>query len=160
MQATTHHPFNNHPSNALLGREAASFAPAPENFYNGRIELESMWSQILSKSVSSKEPIRWTGVMFAFAANLLLVTVADYLGGAESSMAPTVLAPLVAGAATALYVKTRGGIHAFIGAAIALPVLAFVTFPDEWPLAVFATLFCVLGATLTELGLRSPSRRK
>jgi hypothetical protein len=100
-------------------------------------------------------------VIFAFAATLLLVTVADLLVGPEGSTAlATVFAPLVAGAATAIYTRSRGGLHALIGAAIALPVLAFIIFPAEWPLAIFATLFCVLGATLTELGLRRPTRQR
>jgi hypothetical protein len=114
----------------------------------------------LTRNQPAKEPIRWTGVLFAFAATLLLVTGADALIGIGNSASSivTVFAPLVAGAATALYTRTRGGFHALIGAAIALPVLAFVVFPNSWPLAIFATLFCVLGATLTELGLRRPTR--
>jgi hypothetical protein len=112
----------------------------------------------LSKNIP-KEPIRWTGVIFAFAANLLLVTVADTLSGASGSTAlPTVFAPLVAGGATAIYTKTRGALHALIGAALTLPILVLIVFPMAWPLAIFATLFCVLGASLTELGLRRPRR--
>ncbi len=113
----------------------------------------------LTKSTPSKDPILWTGILFAFAANLLLVTAADVLVGPQGSTSlATVFAPLVAGAATTIYTRTRGGLHALIGAAIALPVLAFLVFPTAWPLAIFATLFCVMGATLTELGL-SRSRR-
>jgi hypothetical protein len=113
----------------------------------------------LTNRSATKEPIRWTGVLFAFAANLLLVTVADMLTGSEGhTTLATIFAPLVAGAATAIYTRNRGGLHALIGAAIALPVLAFVTFPTDWPLSIFATLFCTLGATLTELGMRRPTR--
>jgi hypothetical protein len=112
----------------------------------------------LTKSKQPKEPIRWTGVLFAFAANLLLVTVADYFARPSGSTAlTTVFAPLIAGGVTAIYTQTRGGIHALIGALIALPVLTFVVFPTAWPLAIFATLFCVMGAALTELGLRRPA---
>ena len=108
---------------------------------------------------NSKAPIRWQGVVFAFAANLLLVTVFDAIAGESGSSAlPTVFAPLIAGAATALYTQTRGGLHALIGALIALPIIVVLVFPTTWPLAVFASLFCVLGATLTELGLRGPKR--
>jgi hypothetical protein len=97
--------------------------------------------------------------LFAFAANLLLVTAADMLSGATGGTAlATVFAPLIAGGATALYTRSRGGLHALIGAAIALPILVFIVFPTAWPLAIFATLFCVLGASLTELGLRRPTR--
>jgi hypothetical protein len=105
--------------------------------------------------------LRWTGVLFAFAANLLLVTVADALVGATGSATETlatVFAPLLAGAATSLYTRSRGGLHAMVGALIALPILAFIVFPTAWPRAIFATLFCILGATLTELGLRRPTR--
>jgi hypothetical protein len=116
----------------------------------------------LTKSTPTKEPLRWTGILFAFAANLLLVTGADAivntLGTGENSRTlATVFAPLIAGAATALYTRQRGGLHALIGAAIALPVLAFVVFPAAWPLAIFATLFCIMGAAVTELGLRRPT---
>lgn len=113
----------------------------------------------MTKSKTPKEPIRWTGVLFAFAANLLLVTGADAIVGPNGSTTlATVFAPLIAGGATAIYAKSRGAIHAAIGAAIALPVLAFIIFPTAWPLALFATLFCILGASLTELGLRRPTR--
>ena len=113
----------------------------------------------MTKSNLPKEPIRWTGVLFAFAANLLLVTTADAITGPDGSTAlATVFAPLIAGGATAIYTKSRGGLHALIGAAIALPIIAFIVFPANWPLAIFATLFCIMGATLTELGLRRPSR--
>jgi hypothetical protein len=118
-----------------------------------------LWSYLLTNEKPAKEPLRWTGIVFAFAANLLLVTVADALAGATGSTTlATVFAPLIAGAATALYTGQRGALHALIGAAIALPVLVFVIFPTSWPLAIFATLFCVLGAALTELGLRRPQR--
>jgi len=112
----------------------------------------------LTKTKAAKEPIRWTGVLFAFAANLLLVTLADAVSGPDGGTAlATVFAPLIAGAATAIYTKTRGGVHALIGAAIAFPMLVFLIFPTTWPLALFASLFCVMGAALTELGLRRPT---
>ncbi len=90
---------------------------------------------------------------------MLLVTGADALVGPNGSTSlATVFAPLIAGAATAIYTRTRGGFHALIGAAIALPLLAFIVFPSVWPLAIFSTLFCIMGATLTELGLRRTNR--
>jgi hypothetical protein len=115
----------------------------------------------LTTNKPTKESLRWTGILFAFAANLLLVTGADALAsriGAESLT--TVFAPLIAGAATALYTRQRGGLHALVGAAIALPVLALVVFPTAWPLAIFATLFCIMGAAVTELGLRGPANSR
>lgn len=106
-----------------------------------------------------RRPLRWQGVIFAFAANLLLVTGGDALArrlqvGLEAEVLATVVGPLIAGAATALYTRSRGGMHALLGALIALPVIAFVIFPAAWPLAVFATAFCTMGGAITELMLR------
>ena len=116
----------------------------------------------MTKSNQTKEPLRWTGILFAFAATVLLVTATDRfintLGTGENSRTlATVFAPLIAGAATAIYTRQRGGLHALIGASLALPVLAFIVFPTAWPLAIFATLFCIMGAAVTELGLRRPT---
>lgn len=108
---------------------------------------------------SVKPALRWTGVLFAFAANLLLVTLGDAIArglpfGINAEMLATVLAPLIAGAATAVYAGTRGGMHALAGAGAALPILALIIFRGNWPLAVFATAFCIMGAAGTELLLR------
>jgi hypothetical protein len=116
----------------------------------------------LTKTNQTKEPLRWTGILFAFAATILFVTAADALTnilrtGESSRTLATVFAPLTAGAATAIYTRQRGGLHALIGATLALPVLAFVVFPTAWPLAIFAILFCIMGAAVTELGLRRPT---
>lgn len=105
---------------------------------------------------SSKPPLRWTGILFAFAANLLLVTVADLAAralpfGINAEFLATFVAPLIAGVATALYTGSRGGMHAFVGALIAFPVLGLVTFQGVWPLAIFATAFCIMAATGAEL---------
>jgi hypothetical protein len=116
---------------------------------------------LLTTSKPSKEPIRWTGVVFALAANLLLVTIADLIAGPTgSTTAATVIAPLIAGGATSIYTRTRGGLHALIGALIALPLIALINFPTAWPLAIFATLFCTMGAALTELALRQQANSK
>lgn len=115
----------------------------------------------MTKNKRTKEPLRWTGILFAFAANLLLVTGADALSSQTGTTSlATVFAPLIAGAATALYTRQRGGLHALVGAAIAMPVLAVVVFPTAWPLAIFATLFCIMGAAVTELGLRGPTNSR
>jgi hypothetical protein len=110
-------------------------------------------------STVAKPALRWTGVVFAFAANLLLVTLGDAIArglpwGINAEMLATVLAPLLAGVATAIYAGTRGGMHALAGASAALPILALVIFRGNWPLAVFATAFCIMGAAGTELILR------
>ena len=119
----------------------------------------------MTKRVPSKSPLRWTGIVFAFAANVLLVTATDsalrfFNASTNAEMFATVVAPLIAGAATSLYTGGRGGMHALIGATIGLPILVFFVFPYAWPLAVFATLFCILGAALTELGMRNPLQRR
>lgn len=113
----------------------------------------------------AKKPLRWTGVLFAFAANLLLVTLGDALarvipGGINTEMLATVVAPLIAGAATAVYAGDRGGMHALFGAGLALPVLGLVIFRGVWPLAIFATCFCIMGAAIMEIVVRRQPSRK
>lgn len=106
-----------------------------------------------------RQPLRWQGVVFAFAANLLLVTGGDALArqlqiGINAELLATIVGPLIAGAATALYIRNRGGMHALLGALISLPIIAFVIFPTAWPLAVFAAAFCTMGGAITEILLR------
>ena len=111
------------------------------------------------RSAKPKPPLRWTGVVFAFAMNLLLVTATHNLvqtlqADLNAELLATVVAPLIAGGLTAYYARARGGVHALIGSVIALPILGFYVFPHAWPLAIFATSFCTMGGALTELGLR------
>lgn len=110
----------------------------------------------------AKPPLRWTGVLFAFAANLLLTTTADMLAqrlpfGFDSELLATIAAPLLAGVLTALYVRQRGGMHAFLGALISLPVLALWIFGGNWQLAILTFSFCTLGGALSEIVLRGRS---
>lgn len=106
-----------------------------------------------------RPPLQWTGVLFAFAANLLLVTVTNGLvqtmhWPAELEVLATMVAPLLAGVLTAIYVPTRGGMHAFLGGMLsALPLWYFI-FGGTWQFAFFAGGFCTLGGALTELVLR------
>jgi hypothetical protein len=114
-------------------------------------------------SAPPKTPLRWPGILFAFAANTLAVTLTDSLVrrlslGLNAETLATVVAPLLAGMATALYTGSRGGMHALAGSIIAVPVLLFFVFGGAWPLAVFAAAFCTMGAALTELGQRRPKR--
>jgi membrane-bound metal-dependent hydrolase YbcI (DUF457 family) len=104
----------------------------------------------------AKPPLRWTGVLFAFAATLLLVTLGDIVAqalpfGINAELLATVISPILAGIATALYTGSRGGMHAFVGALIAFPILGLVIFRGVWPLAVFATAFCIMAAAATEI---------
>lgn len=106
-----------------------------------------------------KPPLRWTGILFAFAANLLLVTLADTLAGQIGGslyweLLATIVAPLVAGVAAALYAGVRGAMHAALGGLLSLPVLALAVFPGVWSLAVLSAAFCTLGGAFTELVTR------
>lgn len=104
-------------------------------------------------------PIQWTGVIFAIACNLLLVTVVD-LAVRDRGLAVNVavalrlLAPLVAGGLTAFYVRRRGGMHAFIGGMITIPLLALLVFQGNWQSALLAGALCALAGALGEVLLR------
>lgn len=107
---------------------------------------------------AGKAPLLWTGVLFAFAANVLAVTLVDLLlsrlrAGLNFELLATVAAPVVVGLLTARYVGRRGGMHAFIGGMASIPILALWVFPDRWPLALFAGAFCGLSGALAEKAL-------
>ena len=106
-----------------------------------------------------KPPLRWTAVLFAFAANMLLVTVTNSLVQTlqwppELEVLATLVAPLIAGVLTAFYARVRGGMHAFLGGLLSVLPLMFFVFGGVWQLAVFAGCFCTLGGALTEIFLR------
>jgi hypothetical protein len=110
-----------------------------------------------------RAPILWTGILFALAANLLAVNLAEWVVTAASADVTfetfaTFLAPLLVGAATAWYVKRRGGIHAFIGGMLSIPLLAMSTFDGNWQFAVIAGAICGLGGSLTEILMRGRVR--
>ena len=111
----------------------------------------------------SKPALKWTAILFAFAANILLVTVTNGLVQAlrwppEFEVLATLVAPVVAGILTALYVPYRGGMHAFLGGMLSIFPLAIFIFGGVWQLAVFAGCFCTLGGALTEIVLRRARR--
>lgn len=106
----------------------------------------------------SKSPLRWQGILFALAANLLLVTVGSYLAPISSGMpalVATALLSLVAGLFTARYVGQRGGMHAFIGGMLSVPILLLAVFAGFWQPALLSGALCALGGALTELRSRS-----
>lgn len=112
-----------------------------------------------SATQTGKPPLHLSGIIFALAANLLLPTTMDVLvAGLELGnlfwWLVSVVAPLGAGALTASYTRERGGMHAFIGGIISVPVLALFIFTGQWQVALLAGAFCTLGGTLTELVLR------
>jgi hypothetical protein len=61
----------------------------------------------------------------------------------------------VAGVLTTLYVRQRGGIHAFIGALITLPLMALFVFHGNWQSAVLAAALCALAGAVSEVVLRN-----
>lgn len=110
----------------------------------------------------SSPPIQWTGIIFAIACTMLLVTVVDLAlrdRGVAVNLAVAVrlLAPIAAGVLTTLYVQQRGGMHAFIGGMITVPLLALLVFHGNWQSALLAGALCALAGALSEVLLR---RRK
>ena len=110
-------------------------------------------------ATQSTIPIQWTGVLFALACTMLLVTAVDLVirnqGLAVNlAVALRLLAPVVAGLLTALYVRQRGGIHAFIGGMITIPLLALLVFQGNWQSALLAGALCALAGAVSEVLLR------
>lgn len=110
-------------------------------------------------STQSAAPIQWAGVIFAIASTMLLVTVVDLAIRDRDvvvalAAALRLLAPLLAGVLTALYVRYRGGIHAFIGGMITVPLLALLVFQGNWLSALLAGALCALAGALSEVLLR------
>jgi hypothetical protein len=110
-----------------------------------------------------KPPLKWNAILFAFAANMLLVTVTNGLVQTlrwppEMEVLATLVAPLLVGVLTALYAQQRGGMHAFWGGMLSILPLAIFIFNGIWQLAVFAGCFCTLGGALTDLALRRTQR--
>lgn len=112
-----------------------------------------------------KPPLRWVGVLFAVVVNLLLVTLADLainqLGLVDNinlSVALRLIAPLIAGLLTALYVGSRGGIHALLGGLISVPLLATFILSGAWRVSLLVGIVCALGGAVTEVARRATSR--
>lgn len=108
----------------------------------------------------TRPPLRPAGIVFAFAANLLLVTLALLIGSGLSAggglLAGMPLAgSILAGLATAFYVGKRAAIHAMIGGLLSIPVLALFVLPgNNWNFAILAAAFCALGGILGEFRQR------
>lgn len=112
-----------------------------------------------TQHITNKPPLRILGLLFGVAMLVLFVTAAELivdrfaLPTAYATLA-TVAAPVLSGILIALYVRTRGGMHALISSLIALPILVFVDFHGVWQPAVLAAAFCTLSAALTEIVMR------
>jgi hypothetical protein len=120
----------------------------------GRVRRRTVTNQ--PSSQPTRAPIQWRGIVYALAANLLLVTLGETLarqfGLATNLWLLTgVVAPLLAGVLTAYYTGARGGIHAFIGALLSIPIFGLFIFPNAWQLAIFAGAFCTLGGAFMEI---------
>jgi hypothetical protein len=90
---------------------------------------------------------------------MLLTTAGDMLAtrlpfGINSELLATIVGPILAGIVTSLYVKQRGGMHALLGGALSIPLLALPVFAGNWQLAILSGLFCTLGGALSEIALR------
>jgi hypothetical protein len=99
--------------------------------------------------------LRISGIVFAIAANLLAATLASmaarsmqFSGAAE--LIVTLIGPMLAGFATCLYIGIRGGMHAFIGGMLSVPILAYFVFPGDWRLAILSGAICALIGAFTE----------
>lgn len=107
----------------------------------------------------TKPRLKWQPVVFAFAGNLLFLTLAygaanTFFFG-QAILWLTLIGPVVAGILTALLARQRGGIHAFIGGVASIPVIVFFILPGAWRTAIFAACFCTIGAAITEIILRN-----
>lgn len=103
-----------------------------------------------------KTPLNWLGIFFAFAANMLVITVAGYIvdilvPATRYSQPIVLISALLAGIATAFYAKSRGGMHAFIGGLISIPFLALITFDGGWQPAIIAGALCGMGGVVGDL---------
>jgi len=112
-----------------------------------------------------KAQLRWEGAIFAFASNMMLVTALTGLVQSqrlpiEYEVLATLFGPLLAGVLTALYVRQRGGMHAFLGGLLSLLPLTFFIFQGSWQPALYAGSFCTIGGALAELWQRRFGKRR
>jgi len=110
--------------------------------------------------MNERPPLRLTGILFAFALNLLLVTLALFVNSGLATQSGLLVGlPLagsvVAGLATAFYVGKRAAIHAALGGILSIPVLALFILPGaNWSFAILAGAFCAVGGILAEFRQR------
>jgi hypothetical protein len=98
-------------------------------------------------------------VIFAFAVNMLLVTVGTGLVQTlrlpiEFESIATLAGPLLTGVLTAIYTGQRGAMHAFLGGMLSALPLTFFVFQGAWQPALYAGAFCTIGGALAEIVLR------
>ncbi len=112
-------------------------------------------------SEPSRRPLRADGVLFAGAANVLLVTAGVFLGSMFGEnlllLNLTVLGgAFLAGLLTGLWVRARAAIHAFLGGLLSAPILALWILPNtNWRYALLSGAICAVGGILMEIRERS-----
>ncbi len=108
----------------------------------------------------ARPPLRPAGIIFALAANLLLVTLglliaSGLAAGNELLAGLPLVGSLLAGLATAFYVGQRAAIHAMLGGLLSMPVMALFVLPgNNWSYAILAAAFCALGGIVGEFRQR------
>lgn len=108
---------------------------------------------------SPRGPIRPVGILFALAINIFLVSLTLFVAGSRGldlnvTGALLGVAAVAAGIATALYVPRRPAIHAFIGGALSIPLIALFVLEGNWRFAILAGAFCALGGIAGEFWRR------
>jgi hypothetical protein len=109
----------------------------------------------MSNNRPPKPALRITGIVFAFALNLFLISVISLLG-TGTRVDPNTLTVLIlvaavlAGLLTTWYVGARSGIHAFIGGLLSAPFLGLFVLVGNWQLSLLAGSFCALGGIAGE----------
>ncbi len=112
-------------------------------------------------SEQPRRPLRVDGILFAWAANVLLVTAGFFLGSmlGESLVLlnVTVLGgAFLAGLLTGLWVRSRAAIHAFLGGLLSAPILALWILPNtNWRYGILSGAVCAVGGILMEMRERS-----
>ena len=107
-----------------------------------------------------RPPLRLSGIAFAFALNLLMVTLALLIGSGLSAgsgllMGLPLIGSVATGLATAFYVRQRAAIHAALGGLLSVPALALLILPNtNWSYAILAGAFCAVGGILAEFWQR------
>jgi Na+/H+ antiporter NhaA len=109
----------------------------------------------MSRRKNPAAPLSWTGIVLAFALNLMLVTLGLFF--AQSSGIPNQAATpialggaLVAGIIAGLYVGKRSAMHTFLGGMLSAIALMVFVLPGKWSFALLAGSLCALGGILVE----------
>lgn len=95
--------------------------------------------------------LKFAGVVYPLLINIALATIASLAAlqlRSPNLLTFVALAGAITGILTVLYVGKRGGVHAFIGGMISVPIIAWVAFSWSWTPALYAGIFCALAGLL------------